>query len=142
MAAVSICDLMFSLIDICKNVMRFFLAYHYHSKCKWKFQTMNASADMFPSYSYLKCVRLWLCFYKSLYKYHCFQYSINFHFSFFREVIKRSTVQIDTIMSYCRYCLNDTGLTEILPFLKVTSTTFVLWLEYLFHFITFPCQYL
>jgi len=34
----------------------------------------------------------------------------------FRSVMDR--VQVDQIQSYCRYCLNDTSLTSLLPYLK------------------------
>lgn len=38
----------------------------------------------------------------------------------FREVISRAPV--DTILSYCRYSLNDTALTELIPFLEEHHT--------------------
>ncbi|XP_066911247.1 uncharacterized protein [Clytia hemisphaerica] len=34
------------------------------------------------------------------------------------SVLKRSTVEIDTILSYCRYSMNDTSLLDYLPFFK------------------------
>jgi len=36
----------------------------------------------------------------------------------FRTVLERSSVKIDTVMTYCHYCLNDTSLNEYLPYLK------------------------
>jgi aryl-alcohol dehydrogenase-like predicted oxidoreductase len=38
----------------------------------------------------------------------------------FKEVVDRT--EIDTILSYCRYSLNDTSLERIIPFLKRTQT--------------------
>lgn len=38
-----------------------------------------------------------------------------------RIVLERSTVTIDTVLTYCRYSMNDTALTEYLPFFKVTG---------------------
>lgn len=35
----------------------------------------------------------------------------------FRTIIERSTVPIDTILTYCRYSLNDTSLLSLLDFL-------------------------
>ncbi|XP_069110494.1 uncharacterized protein [Argopecten irradians] len=36
----------------------------------------------------------------------------------FRKVLERSTVKIDTILTYCHACLNDNSLAEHLPYFK------------------------
>ncbi len=36
----------------------------------------------------------------------------------FKTVIEKSHVPIDTIMTYCHYCLNDTSLVDYLPFFQ------------------------
>ncbi len=38
----------------------------------------------------------------------------------YREVIKRSSVPIDTVLSYCRYSLNDVALEDHLAFFKAS----------------------
>jgi len=38
----------------------------------------------------------------------------------FEKVLEKSKVQIDTILTYCHYTLNDTSLEEYLPYLKVS----------------------
>lgn len=35
-----------------------------------------------------------------------------------RTVIERSPIHIDTVLTYCRYSMNDTSLQEYLPFFK------------------------
>ncbi|KAK3109078.1 hypothetical protein FSP39_022627 [Pinctada imbricata] len=36
----------------------------------------------------------------------------------FKTVLERSTVKIDSILTYCRACINDNSLQEYIPFLK------------------------
>eukprot|EP00794_Sanderia_malayensis_P002988 gene2988-3445_t len=36
----------------------------------------------------------------------------------FKTVIERSQVEVDTIMTYCHYCLNDTSLVDFLPYFQ------------------------
>ena len=40
----------------------------------------------------------------------------------FRMVLENSSVKIDTVMTYCHYCLNDTSLSGYLPYFKVRWT--------------------
>ena len=37
-----------------------------------------------------------------------------------KEVLERSEVKIDTVLSYCHYSLNDTSLLDYLPYFKVS----------------------
>ena len=39
----------------------------------------------------------------------------------YRTVVERSTVRIDTVLSYCRCCLHDTELLDYKEFFKVKN---------------------
>ena len=50
---------------------------------------------------------------------------------FFRTVIERSSVKIDTILTYCHYCMNDSSLEDYLSYFKVSYWIFIC------HFVKF-----
>ena len=42
-----------------------------------------------------------------------------FFFKFYRTVLERSTTHIDTVLTYCRCTMHDTGLLDYMQFFKV-----------------------
>ena len=47
-----------------------------------------------------------------------------FLFCCFRTVINKSSVKIDTVLTYCRGCMNDNSLQDYIPFFKVCLSLF------------------
>ena len=60
------------------------------------------------------------CIFQDNFNYNVCIFQESFNYLYFRTVLTRSQVKIDTILTYCRGCMNDNALQEYMPFFKVS----------------------